>query len=132
MVSLRTVRRGIKLEMVSLHSRTEGVTPPFSASPRWMGRVTPPPPGVSPQVGGVTPPLSVISPGMGEERDEMRGVDINEGVPKTTLRPRENSTFKIAEVSRYLLPSCSLPTTYILNSAVCMLVTCPIENGFLR
>ena len=61
--------------------------------------------------GWSNPTLSVISPGMGEERDEMRGVDINEGVPKTTLRPRENSTFKIAEVSRYLLPSCSLHTT---------------------
>ena len=93
--------------MVPVDSRTEGVTPPLSVSPHRMGGVTPPTSGVS-RVGGVTPPPSVVPPGMGEERDEMGGMDISEGMPETTLRPRGNSTSRVAEVRRYLLPSCSL------------------------
>ena len=35
---------------------------------------------------------------MGVEKDEREGVDIGEGVPETILRPRGNSTSKVAGV----------------------------------
>lgn len=105
--------------MVPVDSRTEEVTPPLSASPQRMGGATPPTSGVSrsmdgeipsftevsPRVGGVTAPPSGVSsrvggvtapPSVGEERDEMGGMDISEGMPETTLQPRGNS--KVTEV----------------------------------
>ena len=73
----------------------------------------------------------MVPPGMGEERDEMRGVDISEGIPETTLRPRGNSTSKVAEVNRYLLFS---RRDYMSSTVLCRICTFtyPIENGFLR
>ena len=89
---------GKEPEVATVGARMDEVTPPLSTSPHRMGGVTPPLSTSPHRMGGVIPSPSVVLPGQGEEKDDMGGADISEGMPETTLRPRGNSTSKVAEV----------------------------------